>query len=521
MSKNSCVGLFADRENLCVVEISKSKEGFKLENIATSPLGFKIIEGRIVDPQSAALELQKFFDTAGFSHRNIYVGVPEQGMVVRLINVPQMPRREMREVMSGEAEQYALFSGKEIALDFFVADEIKERTSKTNSVLLAATTKDVVESWSSTCDAAGLELGGIAPATIAFLNGVLDIKKKSGFYCYMVVTSGGTFLYFIRDGKLKFLRQVDFARDLMDSVVSAAGQYKKDTPDEVFAPLNNFVDEVMSTLDFYAQQNPRDSKVEKVILCANPEKYKALELFLEKRLDMACDLENPMAWLDISGSAISPAYLENFEHQIPYAAGLAKSALNEKEVFSVNLLPDEGKVTTHFKRLTAIQFAAVPAALVFILLIYSFMIGSSIKKEHVRLASVEQEIKNYAEQAKMVENLKNQKQTLLSELGALDKTGGGVISAAAGGGFSFASLFQELRRITPKEVWITNIESDTGEQVVIDGYSKTQVGVSMFLAGIKATPVFLQPALLQYSESALIGSKNVVKFKVICRLLKG
>lgn len=520
MAKKSCVGLFVDNESLCVVEVSKSKTGFRLDNMATSPLNFNVTEGRVQDPQGAALELQKFFETTGFSHKNIYVGVPEQSTVMRIVNVPSMSRREMTEVMRGEAEQYVLFSGKEIALDFFVADEVKEGTSKSNSVFLAAAPKEVVESWGAAFDAAGLEIAGVVPVTVGFLNGIVERDIKAGFYCYLIVGFNGTTLYLIRDGKLKFMRQVDFTMKALESVLPAIEQYKKDIPDEALAPLAGLVDEVSTTLDFYAQQNPREQRVEKVILCANPEKYRAVELYLEKRLDMSCDLENPMAWLDITGSAISPAYLENFEYQIPYAAGLAKSAMDEKEVFSINLLPDERKVTSQFKKLTAIQFAVIPAALTVMFMAYGFMIGNRIKKEQKKLASVEQEIRQYADTAKAVESMKTQRETLLSQLKSFESAGSGI-SPLAGGGFSFASFFQELRRIMPKEVWLTGIESDDGEQVNMEGYSKSQVGVSMLLTGMASTPVLLPPALLHYSESALIGNENVVKFKVACRLLKG
>ncbi len=521
MAKKSCLGLFVDNESLCVVEVSASKEGFKLENVATSQLEFVVSDGKVADPKAAAIELQKFFSTAGLPSRNIYVGIPDQSAVTRLINVPAMSRREMKEVMRGEAEQYVLFSGRDIALDFFVADEVKEGASKTNSVLLSAAPKDVVESWAEMFDAAGLELGGVVPTAIAFLNGVVDHERKSGFHCYLIVGFNNTSLYLIKDGKLKFMRQVDFTMEALESILPSFEMYKKDIPDEVFAPLNNFVDELSTTLDFFSQQNPREPKVEKVILCVNPEKYRAVELYLEKRLDMSVDLENPMEWMDVTQSAISPSFLENFEHQIPYAAGLAKTALEEKEAFAINLLSEERKITPLFKKMLTLQFAAVPAALLLVFLFYGFMLSSEIKHQRGKFSELEKDVEKYADQATTLENLKKQKESLAAEIKSLDEQGSGPLATLAGGGFSFGSVFQELRRITPKEVWMTNIESPDGDQIEIEGYSKSQVGVSMFLEGIMSTPVLLPPALLQYSESALIGNKNVVKFKVVCHLYKG
>lgn len=521
MAKKSCLGLFVDNESLCVVEVSMSKAGFKLENVATSQLEFVVSDGKVADPKAAAVELQKFFSTAGLSNRNIYVGIPDQSAVTRLLSVPAMSRREMKEVMRGDAEQYVLFSGREIALDFFVADEVKEGASKTNSVLLSAAPKDVVDSWAETFDAAGLEIGGVVPTAIAFLNGVVDHERKSGFHCYLIVGFNNTSLYLIKDGKLTFMRQVDFTMEALSAILPSFEKYKKDIPDEVFAPLNNFTDEISTTLDFFSQQNPREPKVEKVILCVNPEKYRAVELYLEKRLDMSVDLENPMEWMDVTQSAISPSFLESFEHQIPYAAGLAKTALEEKEVFAINLLSEERKVTPLFKKMMGLQFAAVPAVLLLVFLFYGFMLSSGMKHQQEKLSELEQKIKKYVDQTTTLENLKKQKESLTAEMKSLDEQGSGPLAALAGGGFSFGSVFQELRRITPKEVWITNVESSDGDEIQIEGYSKSQVGVSMFLEGIMSTPVLMPPALLQYSESALIGNKNVVKFKVVCHLYKG
>lgn len=520
MAKKSCVGLFVDEESLCAVEVEKTKTGCRLENLSTSALSFSVVNGQVASPVEASLEVQKFFETAGLPHKNVFVGIPDQSAVTRMLNVPYMSRKEMKEVMRGEAEQYVLFSGKEIALDFFVADEKKEGAAKTNSVLLAATPKDVVDSWAAAFDEGGLGLGGIVPASIGFLNGVVEHEKKSGFYGYLVFGQAATSLYLIRDGKLKFVRQIDFTVKTLKKLLPDIEKHKKEIPDEVFAPLEGFVDELTTTLDFYGQQNPREPKVEKIILCVNPTKYHAIEPFLARRLDYSIDIENPLSWLDVDHGAISPAFLESFEEQIPYAAGLARTALYEKDVFSLNLLPEERKVTPQFKREFACQFGIVPAALVLIFLLYGFILNGKIKTGTENLAAIQKDILQFQDQAKSIELLKKEKGELHASLKTLES--GAVPSPALlTGGFSFSHFFQELRRIMPKEVWISEILSEDGVTVSMDGYAKSQMGVSMFLRGMMATPILASPALLHYSEIDSIQGVPVVKFKVMCTLQKG
>lgn len=520
MAKKTCVGLFVDEDGLCAVEVAKTKAGYRLENLSTSAVSFSLVNGQIASPQDASVELQKFFDTAGLPHRNVVVGIPDQSTVTRMLNVPSMSRREMKEVMRGEAEQYVLFSGKEIALDFFVAEEKKEGGAKTNSVLLAAAPKDVVDSWALTFDEAGLELGCLTPTSIAFLNGVVEHERKSGFYAYLIFGNTATSLYLIRDGKLKFIRQVDFTRQTLENLRLDIEKYKKEIPDEAFAPIEGFIDELATTLDFYAQQNPREPRIEKIVMCANPTKYHTMEPYLAKRLDYSIDIENPVSWLDVDQSAISPAFLENFEYQIPYAAGLARTAIDEKEVLALNLLPEERKVTPQFKRLFGIQFGLIPAALVLIFLAVGFILNGNLKDAAGKLAAVDKEILQYQDQAKSIEALKKEKEEILASIKSMES--GTVPSPVlAAGAVSFSHFFQELRRIMPKEVWIHEMQSEDGVSVTIEGYAKSQTGVSLFLKGMMATPVLASPALLHYSESASIDGVSVVKFKMLCMLQKG
>ncbi|TFU27208.1 type IV pilus assembly protein PilM [Thermus tengchongensis] len=164
------LGLEIGAANLKLVEISGNPPALRALAARPTPPGM-LVEGVIAEPQALAQELKELLAEARTKKRYVVTAVPNPSVILRTLQVPKMPLKEMEEAVRWEAERYIPFPIDEVVLDFAPLDPLAEAAEGEQvEVMVGAARQEAVASLLEALRGAGL-----TPI-------ILDVKPFAGLY---------------------------------------------------------------------------------------------------------------------------------------------------------------------------------------------------------------------------------------------------------------------------------------------------------------------------------------------------
>ncbi|MFD3004387.1 type IV pilus assembly protein PilM [Thermus tengchongensis] len=164
------LGLEIGAANLKLVELSGNPPALRALAARPTPPGM-LVEGVIAEPQALAQELKELLAEARTKKRYVVTAVPNPSVILRTLQVPKMPLKEMEEAVRWEAERYIPFPIDEVVLDFAPLDPLAEAAEGEQvEVMVGAARQEAVASLLEALRGAGL-----TPI-------ILDVKPFAGLY---------------------------------------------------------------------------------------------------------------------------------------------------------------------------------------------------------------------------------------------------------------------------------------------------------------------------------------------------
>ena len=164
------LGLEIGAANLRLVELSGNPPALRALATRPTPPGM-LVEGVIAEPQALAQELKELLAEARTKKRYVVTAVPNPSVILRTLQVPKMPLKEMEEAVRWEAERYIPFPIDEVVLDFAPLDPLAEvADGEQVEVMVGAARQEAVASLLEALRGAGL-----TPI-------ILDVKPFAGLY---------------------------------------------------------------------------------------------------------------------------------------------------------------------------------------------------------------------------------------------------------------------------------------------------------------------------------------------------
>lgn len=164
------LGLEIGAANLKLVELSGNPPALRALAARPTPPGM-LVEGVITEPQALAQELKELLAEARTKKRYVVTAVPNPSVILRTLQVPKMPLKEMEEAVRWEAERYIPFPIDEVVLDFAPLDPLAEAAEGEQvEVMVGAARQEAVASLLEALRGAGL-----TPI-------ILDVKPFAGLY---------------------------------------------------------------------------------------------------------------------------------------------------------------------------------------------------------------------------------------------------------------------------------------------------------------------------------------------------
>ena len=303
-------------------------------------------DGEIVDPGPVIEALQILWKQYKFKGKRVAIGVANQQVVVRQVELPAMAEEELRESLPFQVQDYIPIPVDDAELDFEILDEFQnpDGASMLRILLVAAATEmvqsilDVLKQAKLTPNVLDLD----AFALLRAVNGQSGVATDPSVG-EMIVNVGSTVTNIVvhKDGVPRFVRILLMGgNNITESLMNATGASWQDAEAMKANPnvspgqesqiiterSERFISEIRGSLDYYRAQTDA-VQVQRVVLSGGGALLPAMPARLAQAVRMPVDRGHPMATLKIGKLPLSPEQLAEAEPFLAVAVGLAMGAL--------------------------------------------------------------------------------------------------------------------------------------------------------------------------------------------------
>jgi type IV pilus assembly protein PilM len=338
------VGLDIGTDHVRAAHIKPASGGYSLGNygMASMPLG-AVVEGEVIDPDHVSAAIKDLWRHGGFRSKDVSIGLSNQKVVVRLIDLPYMEKAELKGAIQYQAQDYIPIPVEEAVLDFQVlSDYMTPGDEHMMEVLLVAAQRDMVNNAVRAVEGAGLRLAQIDVTAFALVRSLLgspdsilpgEAEQLPGEATGIVhITPGLTNIVVVDRGVPRFVRVSSLAGNQFTQAVASAlnltideaealknqvglpapdgngqgmplDERTKAAQDALEREMAKFVAEVRRSLDYYLTQATQSHVIRQILLSGSGAVLRHLPAHLERGLQTRVLIGDPLARVSTNGSA--------------------------------------------------------------------------------------------------------------------------------------------------------------------------------------------------------------------------
>ncbi len=188
------VGLDIGTRTVHVAEVAGGRGAPTITNFGGVALPEGAVrEGEIVDTAAVADAIKELYGAAKLKNKKVNLGVANQRVVVRQIDLPWMEESELRSSLPFQVQEFIPIPVEDAQLDYHVLQEVEdeEEGSRTLRILLVAAHKDMLAAHMEAAQAAGLKPVGVDLNPFAQLRVVARDNALHGGGAEVLVDIGG------------------------------------------------------------------------------------------------------------------------------------------------------------------------------------------------------------------------------------------------------------------------------------------------------------------------------------------
>ena len=342
------VGLDIGTSGVRAAELSLGKGAATLERFGqvALPAG-SVRDGEVVDGDAVAAAVRRLWAVAGFRSRKVVVGVANQKVVVRQVDLPWQPLEELRTSLAYQVQDFIPMPVENAILDFHPLEELRnDAGARTLRVLLVAASRDMIGSALQAVEKAGLTPSMVDLTSFAVLRSQVSAGNTFSLDVEALVDIGSSVTNIVvhQGGVPRFVRILLMGGgDITDAVAERLGvpadeaeSLKRSTGLSVVAAQvdphparraiestgSALVEEVRGTLDYYLAQ-PGSARIGRVVLSGGGSRLTGLVERLSVATRLPVHLATPMAALRIGRTGLSQDQLAVVEPLVTVPVGLA------------------------------------------------------------------------------------------------------------------------------------------------------------------------------------------------------
>jgi type IV pilus assembly protein PilM len=349
MAGRTAIGLDIGTSVVRAVELSFGRGGLTLERFGQVVLPDGAVrDGEVVDSDPVAHCIRQLWSATGYSHKKVVMGVANQRVIVRQLELPWMPREELRASLPFQVQDFLPMPTDQAVLDFFPLEERShEAGARTLHGLLVAAARDTVLANVQCAERAGLSVSAVDLTSFAVLRALgkqtgvavetealIDVGAR---VTNVVVHSCGVprFVRILLMGGQDVTDAVaeslgiatGEAEALKQQVTLAASEEELETIKRaVSTTAQDFVEEIRGSLDYYAASDPA-TPVERILVSGGGSRLDGLVERLSAATRLPVVPADPLAAVKIGRTGLDPDQIEFVKPLAAVPVGLALGAM--------------------------------------------------------------------------------------------------------------------------------------------------------------------------------------------------
>lgn len=349
MPRRTAIGLDIGTSVVRAVELSYGRSGVTLERFGqlVLPPG-AVLDGQVVDEAAVAASLRKLWQATNLTHKRVVLGVANQRVIVRQLELPWLPKAELRASLGFQVQDLLPLPVDQTVLDFFPLEEITEPSgNRLLKGLLVAAARETVLANVRTAEQAGLRVEGVDLTPFAVLRSLgrqtgaevetealIDIGAR---VTNIVIHSGGVPRFVrillvggqdVTDAVSEQLGVPVAQAEVMKQQVGLGGFEEElaEVVRTVAATSQDFVTEIRGSLDYYAASHP-GVPVERIVVTGGGSRLAGILDRLAAATRLPVRSGDPMANLRIGRTGLDDGQLSFVTPLAAVPVGLALGAI--------------------------------------------------------------------------------------------------------------------------------------------------------------------------------------------------
>ncbi len=311
-----------------------------------------VVGGEIVDEAVMRDALHQLWKTTRLPKKRVVVGIANQRVIVRRIDMDYMDEEQLAEALPFQAQEYIPIPIDDAILDFVPLEEFTTPEGQAMlSVLVVAAQRSMANDVLRVVGSVGARVMALDLQAFGLVRAAFGPEASAETGLAAIVDIGGsiTQVSVIRDGTVRFLRILNMGGDAFTTAVQTgldvsheqADQLKRRigvAPDELDSDESEdgrarriltrqgdqLIDEVRGSIDYYLSQSS-DTAAETIYISGNGARLPHLANRMARMLDVSIQpirlLESEH--LEIGKTGLSETELMATQPVLPVAAGLA------------------------------------------------------------------------------------------------------------------------------------------------------------------------------------------------------
>lgn len=231
MAKSVAIGLDIGTSHVRAAEVQFSgsaggrRSGVTLTRFGQVPLPPGAVrEGEVEEPTSVTAAIRRLWAEQKFSSRDVNLGVGNQRVVVRELDLPWMPAAQVRAALPFQVQEMLPMATDEALLDFYPTAEVEGPAGRMLHGLLVAATRDTVNANVMAAESAGLRPRMVDLNPFALLRAVAVGDFANRTVAIVEIGARITHVVIAAQGVPRFVRTLPSGGDnVTDAVAGALG----------------------------------------------------------------------------------------------------------------------------------------------------------------------------------------------------------------------------------------------------------------------------------------------------------
>lgn len=273
------------------------------------PVG-AVVGGLVKDQPAVTAAVKQLAHQSGFTSRNVVLGTTNQQVVVRDLQMPNLPREQLRLALPFQAREIVALPIEEALLDFIALSDVDPATNTVTGLLIAAPRQPVLAAVQAV-ERAGLTVATVDLSSFAALRFVAQenlaaeaIIDLGAHLTSIVIHSGGVpkvVRTVARGGQELTDRLVDRAdlklADAEHAKCSEGVVGEREIPTILAEGIRPLLAEIRSSLHFFGSTNP-GTPLERMSLTGGAARLPGLAQLLANQHRVAVNVRSPLQQLE-------------------------------------------------------------------------------------------------------------------------------------------------------------------------------------------------------------------------------